>query len=102
MSESPSSSPDRLQRGGSSSDEGASPGATDNAEELHLAAEMGQLLIAQKRELQTALDAVRGAGAPLLRAPAACPRGAFFALCGTSPPSFAVASHAPPGSDAGV
>jgi len=75
MSESSSSSPDRLRRGGSSSDEAASPRGVDDAEELRLAAEMGQMLIAQKRELQTELDAVRGAGAPLLRAPAACPRG---------------------------
>ena len=57
---------------GTRSEDGRGP---DDDEELRLAAEMGQMLIAQKRELQTELDAVRGAGAPLLRAPAACPRG---------------------------
>jgi hypothetical protein len=64
-----SSSPDRVVRGGSESgDSAASPCDAERDEELRLAAEMGQLLISQKRELQTALDAARGDAHPC------CPR----------------------------
>jgi len=45
----------------SEADEIASPvGGPDHSEELRLAAEMGQLLIKQKQELQIALDDVKG------------------------------------------
>jgi len=73
-------SPDRVVRGGSESgDSAASPCDAERDEELRLAAEMGQLLISQKRELQTALDAARGDARPC------CPRAGFVSWAGTRP-----------------
>ena len=72
-------SPDRVVRGGSESgDSAASPCDAERDEELRLAAEMGQLLISQKRELQTALDAARGDARPC------CPRAGVCVVGGNA------------------
>jgi hypothetical protein len=72
-------SPDRVVRGGSESgDSAASPCDAERDEELRLAAEMGQLLISQKRELQTALDAARGDARPC------CPRASVCVVGGNA------------------